>query len=449
MTQQMLQEVQVSIKPIKLDVRYIELGMYVSALDRSWQKTPFPIQGFYVRDRAEIKQLKVHCQYVYIDIVKGIVPSDKTLLDGTVSQDLSEIYRGPLRAIYVDDAVYKGSETLTSEMTLAQHAYHALMTEIAGVMVQVTKRSDVLLKPLMDASYAMVDSIARNPDAFMWLVRVRKTDEKDPFYYLLRSASWAVAFGRHLGLSKANLRILALSTILREVGRLTLPKVLLSSKAGDPSHSGVGQIIVEQTIAVLKSIHDVPPKVIKTVSMMFERLNGSGYPHQHQGDDIPFLSKIAGVAVFYDEATYLKGELCSIPSSQSISRLYEARGKQFQDDLVVEFIKAFGLYPTGTLVKLSTGEIAIVTEQNYTRRLKPRVMVVVDKSGKALGSFDYLDLMVGDTRNIVPPSSSRIRKAEAQIPSRVDIMEDVQPYDYAIKVTKIRENFIKFCDQQK
>ncbi|MGS2717832.1 HD-GYP domain-containing protein [Eionea flava] len=437
-----------SIKPVKLQVNDIELGMYIASLDRSWEKTPFPIQGFYIRDLSEIKQLKIHCKYVYIDIVKGVSPSDKTLLEGKRLQDIPDVYRGKLKPIYVDSQVYDQSYSLESEMPLAQEVYERLICEMNTAMGQIAQKAPVCLDALSLAAYAMVDSIIRNPDAFMWLVRVRKADEKDPFYHLLRSSAWSIAFARHLGLSKANLCLLALSTLLREVGRLTLPKVLLSSKAGDPSQTGVGQIIVEQTMATLKSMDGLHPKILKTVSMMFERLNGSGYPQQLQGDDIPFLSKVASLAVFYDEATYVKGELCSIPSSQSISRLYEARGKLFQDDLVVEFIKTFGLYPTGTLVKLSMDEIAVVTEQNYTRRLKPKVMVVVDKAGKALDEFSYIDLMVGDTRTIVPPSPSRIRKAEAQIPSRIDIVEDVQPYDYPIKVTKIREAHIAFMTGQ-
>jgi len=428
----------VVIKPIRIDVGHVELGMYVSSLDRPWEKTPFPIQGFYIRDRSEIKQLKIHCLYVYIDIVKGIAPSEKNILNAKKHHDLPDVFRGKLSPIYRDDTVYSTIEPLSDELNVAEQVYDTLMSEVDAVMASIMQKSTVTLKPFMHAAYAMVDSIARNPDAFMWLVRVRKTDEKEPYYYLLRSAAWATVFGRHLGLSKGNLRMLVLSVMLKDVGRLTLPKILLSRKAGDPSNSGVGQIIVEQTVTSLKEMTEVPPKVIKTISLMFERLNGSGYPKQLQGDDIPFLSKVAGIASFYDEVTYIKGELCSIPSSQSVSQLYTARGMQFQDDLVVEFIKAFGLYPTGTLVKLSTKEIAIVTEQNYIRRLKPRVMVVVDKQGNALDNLHYIDLMIGDTRNIVPPSPSRIRRAEAQIPSRVDLVEDVQPYDYPIKVTKIR-----------
>jgi HD-GYP domain-containing protein (c-di-GMP phosphodiesterase class II) len=426
------------IKPIRIDVGYIELGMYISSLDRPWGKTPFPIQGFYVRDRSEIKQLKIHCNYVYIDIVKGIAPSDKNILNAKKNNDLPDVYCGKLSPIYVDDTVYNVEEPLINEISVAEEIYDELISEINAVMTRITTKSTVVFEPFLETVYAMIDSVTRNPDAFMWLVRVRKTDEKEPYYYLLRSAAWAIVFGRHLGLSKGNLRILALSVMLKDIGRLTLPKILLSSKAGDPSDSGVGKIIVEQTITFLKGIAAVHPKVIKTISMMFERLNGSGYPKQLQGDDIPLLSKVAGIASFYDEATYIKGELCSIPSSQSVSKLYAARGMQFQDDIVVEFIKAFGLYPTGTLVKLSTKEIAIVTEQNYIRRLKPRVIVLVDKNGRALDRLEYIDLMIGDTRNIVPPAQSRIRRGDAQIPSRVDLVEDVQPYDYPINVTKVR-----------
>jgi HD-GYP domain-containing protein (c-di-GMP phosphodiesterase class II) len=433
----------VNSKPIKINVSQIELGMYIARLDRPWENTPFPIKGFYVRDRSEMKRLNVHCQYVYIDTIKGIPPTDSNLFeDRTLAVDSPDIYRGSLEPLCVDSAVYKNVQPLAAELPIAHDAYNTLMRDIGVIMGQVTKKTTYLLKPFSEAVYAVVDSISRNPDAFMWLMRVRKTDKKDPFYYLLRSASWAVVFGRHLGLSKANLRIIALSVMLRDVGRLTLPKILLSSKAGDFTHSGVGQIIVEQTMTILRGISDVHPKVLKTVSMMFESLNGSGYPKQLQGDEISLLSKVAGVAVFYDDATYLKDELCSIPSSQSILRLYEVRGKQYQDDVVVEFIKAFGLYPTGTLVKLSTSEIAIVTEQNYARRLKPRVMVVVDNKGEVLESFKYIDLMVGDTRSIVPSSLSRMHKAEVQAPSRIDIVEDVQPYDYPIKITKIREEHI-------
>ncbi len=63
-----------AIKQIKLDVNELAIGMFISGLDRPWSQTPFPLQGFYIRDLEELKQLKTHCKHVYIDVVKGRGP---------------------------------------------------------------------------------------------------------------------------------------------------------------------------------------------------------------------------------------------------------------------------------------------------------------------------------------------------------------------------------------
>ena len=56
----------------------------------------------------------------------------------------------------------------------------------------------------------------------------------------------------------------------------------------------------------------------------------------------------------------------------------DAKGRKFQDALVEQFIQAIGLFPTGTMVELNSGEVAIVVTQNTTRRLKPEVLIVLD-----------------------------------------------------------------------
>lgn len=96
-----------------------------------------------------------------------------------------------------------------------------------------------------------------------------------------------------------------------------------------------------------------------------ERLNGSGFLNQLTGDQISLLAKIAGIGSYYDKLSYFPQAKRATPVSKYISRLYEVRGSQFQDDIIVEFIQAIGLCLTGTLVKLSSNEISVVAEQNY------------------------------------------------------------------------------------
>jgi hypothetical protein len=64
----------VGIKQVKVDVNELTIGMFVSGLDRPWSQTPFPLQGFYLRDLGEINQLKALCNYVFIDTEKGRGP---------------------------------------------------------------------------------------------------------------------------------------------------------------------------------------------------------------------------------------------------------------------------------------------------------------------------------------------------------------------------------------
>ena len=81
----------------------------------------------------------------------------------------------------------------------------------------------------------------------------------------------------------------------------------------------------------------------------------------------------------------------SVPH-QAISELYENRGVVFQTELVEQFIQACGVYPTGSLVQLTTGEVAVVIGLNGTRRLRPKIMVLLDKDKQPCPDFPTLDL---------------------------------------------------------
>jgi len=254
-----------AIKQVKIDVNEVTIGMFISGLDRPWAQTPFPIQGFYVRDVGEIKEIRGHCNHVYIDVVKGFASVSDVL------------------------------EQLDNDVMAPVHD---------------TKR----------AAGEMVDSVLRNPDAFTWLSRIQEADEFT-YAHSLRCSVWAILFGRHIGLDKRELDVLGC----------------------------VG-------------------------------------------------GRIAGIVTFYDEVTHPRHALHPIAPSRAVSRLYEVRGSEFQEDLVVEFIRAIGLYPTGTLVELTTGEVALVVEQNFEKRLKPKVLVILDSLKDELPKYQLLDLAEDDSK---------------------------------------------------
>src|SRR5690606_26243111 len=421
--------------------------MFVSGLDRPWTQTPFPLQGFYIRDLEEIRQLKAHCKHVYIDVVKGRAPvaTDLKKLPADFGEKPRDVRAPRQSAARVDVAplklrreVYTQKEPLKREIKRAQQLHQRVYQAIGEVMSQIDGGSAVPVAETKRLASEMVDSILRNPDAFSWLSRVREMDEYT-YSHSVRSAVWAILFGRHAGLGKKDLDTLALGVLLKDVGKAKLDKELVMKANRSPAEEREYESFVELGVQILRATPGVEPRVIAVVKTHRERLNGSGFPQHLRGDKIPLLGKIAGIVTFYDETTNPRGEQYPVAPSKTVARLYELRNTEFQEDLVVEFIRAIGLYPTGTLVELSTGEVGVVVEQNFERRLKPRVMILLDAVKNPLAKPVLMDLAEDEKRK--QELIDRGKKMPTEV-ERIEIARDLEPGSYNLDIARIRDGYL-------
>lgn len=439
------------IKQVKLDVNELTIGMFVSGLDRPWSQTPFPLQGFYLRDMDEIKQLKALCNHVYIDVEKGRGPIAANLKTLNTSTGLRSRLAGhdvqrprapvePVAPLKIQRGVYREVQPLQKEVKRArqlhQRVYHAV-SEVIDQLENNQLQGSSLGETKKVAS-EMVDSVLRNPDAFTWLSRVQEKDEYT-YSHAIRSSVWAILFGRHIGLPKRDLDVLALGVLLKDVGKVVLDSTLLAKEDRTPEEEKIYQSFVELGADILRKTPGVEPRVISVVKSHCERLNGSGFPQGLQGDKIPLLGKIAGIVTFYDHVTNPRGSRHPIAPSKAVAKLYEMRNIQFQEELVVEFIRAIGLYPTGTLVELSTGEVGVVVEQNFERRLKPKVMLVLDSCKVPLEEPTLLDLSEDDKRKQALLDSGKKTRYEIE---KVEIARDLEPGSYDVDISGIRDLYL-------
>ncbi|MFT6388665.1 MAG: hypothetical protein ACJAUP_002048, partial [Cellvibrionaceae bacterium] len=157
------------------------------------------------------------------------------------------------------------------------------------------------------------------------------------------------------------------------------------------------------------------------------------------GDKIPLLGKVAGIVTFYDQVTNPRGAIEPTAPSRAVSRLYEVRALEFQEDLVVEFIRGIGLYPTGTLVELTTGEVGVVVEQNFERRLKPKVMLLLNSLKHPLKKRQCLDLATDYLRKQALIDSGKKHVDEVE---KIEIVQDLEPGSYGIDVNEIRDKYL-------
>jgi HD-GYP domain-containing protein (c-di-GMP phosphodiesterase class II) len=249
------------------------------------------------------------------------------------------------------------------------------------------------LNEIKNAAAKMVDSITRNPDAMVWVCRIKDKDTHT-YHHSIRASVWAIAYGRHLGLSKDHLQTLAISVLLCKVGKTKLPGELLDATSLLTSDDvKLMKKHVDFGVEILRETPGISEEIISIVWCHNERHDGSGYPRQLKGDQIPFLAKIAGIVDYYETLINPRPDIEPLTSSRAMARLHDKRGSLFQTEIVEEFIQAIGIYPTGTIVQLSSGEIGVITEQNPERKLRPVVTLVLDEYKKPLRIHRIINLL--------------------------------------------------------
>jgi HD-GYP domain-containing protein (c-di-GMP phosphodiesterase class II) len=367
----------------EIPVQNLEVGMYVSRLDVPWVQTPFPIQGFHITKQEQLEQLALYCNKVYVDRflskidIKSslsLTPRDdqeKTQLDSKTARLMSEKAR-------FKPAVeqYEISVKLRKEVKKSDQLYNQINGRMSVIFKDMMQSGYINFSEIRDASAQMVKSVIRNPDAMAWLCRI-SSENKALHEQAVRSALWGIIFGRHLGLSRQDLKDIGTALLLAPIGKCKLPKELLFgnlTKEETLIYQGHINLTLEETQKMFSNNHQVN----YILSSYCEKNNGTGYPRNLVGNRIPFLARVVGIAHYYEELINpLPGQEPLTPV-EAISNLYNERGNLFQIELVESFIQAIGIYPTGSLVKLTNGSVGLVMEQPVNARLRPRVVVIKD-----------------------------------------------------------------------
>lgn len=380
-----------SDREVRISVQGLTRGMFVSRLDRPWLETPFPMQGLHVQTDEQLLQLKRICVHVWIDTAAGMAPDARFIvLDDHLADASRRKAQEEIRSLRKQE--WQATATVSDELPQAQVAHDLLKSSITEVMDDLRSGERLDLAKLQPGVQAMVDSVLRNPTAFTWLKELKRRDDY-AYQHALGSAVWAASFGRHLGLAREELEDLALAGLLCDVGKTQLPLELLAQRSAlNQDQAALVRSHVQHSMDIVQNTPGLSPRIVEIVATHHERHDGSGYPHGLKGNAIPIFGRILGVVDSYDAMTCLRPYAESRSPHQAVAELYAQRGRQFQAELVEQFIQTCGIYPTGTLVELSSGEVGVVVEVHSLKRLRPRIMLLLDSGKVPLPEFREIDL---------------------------------------------------------
>jgi HD-GYP domain-containing protein (c-di-GMP phosphodiesterase class II) len=417
------------LNTLKIYTHELDIGMYVSNLDRPWLETPFVTQGFQIESQGQIDRLREYCEYVVIDSrrsAKGLAAREtagKTGRAARTERSVNGRVREPIERIFKGRPIkpYHDGSDWEDEHPRAQEALDVLVEDLNEIFDQVCDGGKINVIKLKKSVEPIVDSISRNPDAAMWVARLKQHDQYT-YQHSLGAAVWSVCLGRQLGLPKHDLRSLAMGCMLMDVGKLRVDQALLQAEreltveesAQMASHVNFGLEMIQESGVMNQDVVDM-------VAHHHERYDGSGYPDGLAHDAIPTFARIAAIVDTYDAITTKRSYAPAISPSDAIKLLYKSRDEDFQAELVEAFIQAIGLYPAGTLVELSSGEVGVVVAEYRARRLRPKVMVLLDANKNALAQSRVVDL----------------HEEVADDPQSLTIKKSLEPEAYGIDLTAI------------
>lgn len=387
----------------RISVRGLVLDMFVVRLDRPWIGSGFSLEGVKITSEDQIRELQRLCNYVHVDTSRGRSPDLRyvSFEDDRIRHALGEDEIAALRRTR-----WEPTTSFESELGEAKQAHERLGAGITAVLADLHSGGKLDVDKLSEGIDTLIDSITRNPSAVPWIMELRRKSDY-AYQHALGCSVWAATFGRHLGLERDDLRDLAMGGLLCDVGKIRLSNELLA-RPGQltaaewevlRSHVGEGCRIVEET-------QGLSAKVVEMVAHHHERHDGSGYPHGLLGGAIPIFARIIGLIDSYDAMTSVRPHAVSRSPHEAVMELYECRDRLFQAELVEQFIRTCGIYPTGSLVELSNGTVGVVMSVHSLKRLRPCVMLLLDGDKRPLPEFRALDL-------------SEVREDEHQQPLKI------------------------------
>ena len=402
-----------SLTKKKVATTELSLGMYVTRLDRPWLETPFLFQGFPITNTADIEKLKQYCEFVYVDqSLSATTPGARMRQQpvslsnekkpGLVGRLLKRLIHsagvGSNQSNAVSSqtggpgGVYHDQVSLIDELGSARQTHDRAQNIISEMVSGLRTGGRLELDVVRTVVAPMVDSVLRNNDALAWLSRLRSKDDYS-YGHSIATSVYTIVLGRHIGYSREELHQIGLGGLLLDIGKTRLSADLLKKKETLTDEELLQvRSHVGHSIDILEKTPGMDPVVIEMVRTHHERRNGKGYPHGLTGDEIPMFGQIGGLCDAFDAMTSVRPYADTLSAYEAMRKLLAVAGSEFKAELVEQFIQCIGMFPTGSLVELSTGEIGIVISQNKLRRLRPVIMVILDAKKKPLQKFKRVDL---------------------------------------------------------
>lgn len=355
----------------KIHVRDLRIGMFVQELCGSWMDHPFWKKSFELADPNDLRTLQsCGLQEVWIDTTLGLDVSADVMV--TTAEEEQKKVEAELTKAAQSEIKIEVRVPMQEELVRARKLQEKSKAAVTSMFHEARMGNAINVsgaEPLVDE---ISQSVSRNPEAFLNISRLKN---KDDYTYLHSVAVCAlmIALGKQLGLSAADIKDAGMAGLLHDVGKMMIPDGVLN-KPGK---------LTDEEFEIIKNhprkgwevlnVSGANPVALDVVLHHHERVDGTGYPEKISGETLTLFARMGAVCDVYDALTSNRCYKAGWEPSEALRKMAEWKNGHFDERIFHAFVKTIGIYPSGTLVRLKSGRLAIVVEQTENSLLTPIV----------------------------------------------------------------------------
>ena len=387
----------------KISTKDVQLGMFLQSMEGSWLSNPFWKTKFVLLEQSDLDALLASgMPAVWIDNELGLdvspaIPIEVPAAVPTVPAVAAQRPAAPtpIRARSSTPA----RVSMAEEMDRAAQMINRSRQAVTALFGEARMGRAVNVEQCLPLVEDLTQSIVRNPSALISLARL-KTKDDYTFMHSVAVCALMVSLSRQLGLSEKQTQLAGFAGLLHDIGKITTPLEILNKPGAlSDAEFNVVRLHPERGYQVLKEGGSaVPDEALDVCLHHHERMNGSGYPHKLKGEEISLMSRMGAVCDVYDAITSTRPYKSAWDPAGSIQSMSQWTG-QFDPVIFQAFVKCVGIYPVGTLVKLQSGRLAVVLEQNLASLIAPKVKIFFSTKSKMPIPLLTLDLSRTDAND--------------------------------------------------
>ncbi|MCL1893278.1 MAG: HD-GYP domain-containing protein [Holophagaceae bacterium] len=366
----------------KVKTSNLKVGMYIHDLNVPWLEHGFAKNRFLIQDEQQIaKMVQVNISEVLIDTVRGIDEVHSPSMEEAESELMGKM-------IDVASGSATGSRTGRGDVPLleSRKVHFEAVKVVSDILGDVRIGKQVNVEQATPVVSNITEAVLQNDGTLVSLCRIKHRDTYT-FQHSVSISALLVTFCNSVGgFSGDQLIDIGLGGLFHDIGKMRIPDEILN-KPGRLTEDefAVMRSHVTEGVNYLNDEKRLSESAIKIVGEHHERFDGTGYPKGLARKSISEIGQMTSIVDVYDAITSIRVYHSALEPSDALKRIFEWSGKHFEEGMVQRFIKAIGIYPVGSLVRLESDHLAVVLRQGESNMLTPLVRIVFDaKTGHRL-----------------------------------------------------------------